>query len=138
MMDLTELKETFALFEDWEDRYRFVIELGNDLPTLSDADRIEENLIRGCQSQVWLTHRRQGDSLAFSIDSDAHIVRGLSAIVLIAINDRTIAEIIETDIGQLFEEIQLLSHLSPTRGNGLRAMIERVRRVAQNAAADNS
>lgn len=65
-------------------------------------------------------------------------MRGLSAIVLIAINDRTIAEIIETDIGQLFEEIQLLSHLSPTRGNGLRAMIERVQRVAQNAAADNS
>ena len=129
--DLEELKETFAFFDDWEDKYRFVIDLGKDLPGLDDPDRIEENLIRGCQSQVWLTHDLASDgTLHFHMDSDAFIVRGLISIVLSALNGKKPDDIVQFDIEGLFSELQLLQHLSPTRGNGLRAMIERIRQIA--------
>ena len=93
-----------------------------------------QNLIRGCQSQVWLTHEITGHTLYFVIDSDAHIVRGLISIVLITLNGRSAEEILNTDIEGLFEELQLLSHLSATRGNGLRAMIQRIQAIAAAAA----
>ena len=129
--DLEELKETFAFFDDWEDKYRFVIDLGKDLPGLDDPDRIEANLIRGCQSQVWLTHELASDgTLHFHMDSDAFIVRGLISIVLSALNGKKPEDIMQFDIEGLFSELQLLQHLSPTRGNGLRAMIERIRQIA--------
>jgi len=129
--DLEELKETFAFFDDWEDKYRFVIDLGKDLPGLDDPDRIEANLIRGCQSQVWLTHDLASDgTLHFHMDSDAFIVRGLISIVLSALNGKKPDDIVQFDIEGLFSELQLLQHLSPTRGNGLRAMIERIRQIA--------
>ena len=129
--DLEELKETFAFFDDWEDKYRFVIDLGKDLPGLDDPDRIEANLIRGCQSQVWLTHELASDgTLHFHMDSDAFIVRGLISIVLSALNGKKPDDIVQFDIEGLFSELQLLQHLSPTRGNGLRAMIERIRQIA--------
>ena len=95
---------------------------------------MDANLIRGCQSQVWLTHELQGDALHFAMDSDAHIVRGLIRIVLIALNDRSAQNILSTDIEALFDELQLLSHLSATRGNGLRAMIARIRQIAETVA----
>lgn len=129
--DLEELKETFAFFDDWEDKYRFVIDLGKDLPGLDDPDRIEANLIRGCQSQVWLTHDLASNgTLHFHMDSDAFIVRGLISIVLSALNGKKPDDILQFDIEGLFSELQLLQHLSPTRGNGLRAMIERIRQIA--------
>lgn len=129
--DLEELKETFAFFDDWEDKYRFVIDLGKDLSGLDDPDRIEANLIRGCQSQVWLTHELASDgTLHFHMDSDAFIVRGLISIVLSALNGKKPDDIMQFDIEGLFSELQLLQHLSPTRGNGLRAMIERIRQIA--------
>ena len=129
--DLEELKETFAFFDDWEDKYRFVIDLGKDLPGLDDPDRIEANLIRGCQSQVWLTHELASDgTLHFHMDSDAFIVRGLISIVLSALNGKKPDDIVQFDIEGLFSELQLLQHLLPTRGNGLRAMIERIRQIA--------
>ena len=81
-MDLEELKETFGFFDDWEDKYRFIIDLGKDLTPLEEADKTEANLIRGCQSQVWLTHALVDGKVHFQLDSDAHIVRGLSAVVL--------------------------------------------------------
>jgi len=131
-MDLSELKETFSFFDTWEDKYRFVIDLGRDLAGLDDGDKIEANLIRGCQSQVWMVaaYNEHDNRLTFRIDSDAHIVRGLIAIVLAAYNDRTPAEILAFDIEGLFDELQLLQHLSPTRGNGLRAMVARIRSTA--------
>ena len=129
-MDIQALKDTFEFFDDWEDKYRFVIDLGRDLPTLDTSHRVDENIIRGCQSQVWLVHEFRDNTLHFAMDSDAHIVRGLISIVLIALNDRSPEEILATDIEALFEELQLLSHLSATRGNGLRAMIQRIRQVA--------
>ncbi len=129
-MDLDEIKDTFAFFDDWEDKYRFVIDLGKSLPDLPDSDKIDENLVRGCQSQVWLTFRQSGNQLHLAMDSDAFIVRGLIQIVLSALNDRSSSEILEFDVEGLFSELDLLAHLSPTRGNGLRSMIERIREIA--------
>jgi len=129
---LEEIRESFAFFDDWEDKYRFIIDLGKSLPALPDSARREENLVRGCQSQVWVHAELDPDrgTLRFAIDSDAHIVRGLIAIVLAAYQDRTPAEILAFDIEGLFEELKLLKHLSPTRGNGLRALIGRARELA--------
>ena len=93
-MDIQALKDTFEFFDDWEDKYRFVIDLGKDLPTLETSQRVDENIIRGCQSQVWLVHELRDNTLHFAMDSDAHIVRGLISIVLIALNDRSPAEIL--------------------------------------------
>jgi len=132
-MDVQALKDTFEFFDDWEDKYRFVIDLGKDLPSLSESQRIDENIIRGCQSQVWLVHEIKQNTLHFAMDSDAHIVRGLISIVLIALNNRSANDILATDIEALFEELQLLSHLSATRGNGLRAMIQRIQQIAAAA-----
>ena len=133
-MDVRTLKETFEFFDDWEDKYRFVIDLGKDLPSLPEAQRIDANLIRGCQSQVWLTHETRDEALHFAMDSDAHIVKGLISIVLITLNGRSAEEILTTDIEALFEELQLLSHLSAARGNGLRAMIQRIHTIAAAAS----
>lgn len=129
-MDLEELKETFSFFDDWEDKYKFIIDLGKDLTPLSDTEKTEENLIRGCQSQVWLTHHLVNGKLQFQLDSDAHIVRGLSAVVLIASNDQRPDEITALDLDGLFDELDLLAHLSVTRGNGLRSMIEKIKHIA--------
>jgi cysteine desulfuration protein SufE len=136
-MDLDEIRETFQLFDSWEDRYRFVIELGKDLPELDPGAKTEENLVRGCQSQVWLVTERDPESgvLRLHLDSDAHIVRGLIAIVLAAYDGREPDEILSFDIEALFEELDLLRHLSPTRGNGLRAMVETIRSTAAQARA---
>ncbi len=138
-MDTHELKDTFEFFDDWEDKYRFVIDLGKDLPDLDDRHKIDENIIRGCQSQVWLTWQQTDDGrLHFDLDSDAFIVRGLISIVLIALNDKSPREILDFDIEGFFAELQLIQHLSPTRGNGLRAMIQRIREVAQSNLANQT
>ena len=129
-----EIKDTFSLFTDWEDKYRYIIDLGKELPELDEKDKVEKNLIRGCQSQVWLTHNINPEgSIHLDIDSDAHIVRGLIAIVLAALNDKLPRQIIEFDVELLFSDLELLEHLSPTRGNGLRAMVQRVQSVAESS-----
>jgi len=137
-MDTDEIRETFGFFDSWEDKYRFVIDLGKDLPDLDDAEKTEDNLVRGCQSQVWLVSRVDPDSgrMHLSLDSDAHIVRGLIAIVLAAYDGRTPEQILGFDIEGLFEDLELLGHLSATRGNGLRAMVQTIRARAEAAAAD--
>ena len=128
-----DIAETLGFFDDWEERYRYIIDIGKQLPVMPDAERREELLVRGCQSQVWLkAHEREG-RLFFEVDSDAHIVRGLIAIVLSAYNGKSPAEILAFDIDAYFERLDLLRHLSPTRGNGLRAMVERIRDVAAAA-----
>jgi cysteine desulfuration protein SufE len=128
-----DIAETLGFFDDWEERYRYIIDIGKRLPVMPEAERREELLVRGCQSQVWLkAHEREG-RLFFEVDSDAHIVRGLIAIVLSAYNGKSPAEILAFDIDAYFERLDLLRHLSPTRGNGLRAMVERIRDVAAAA-----
>ena len=133
-MSLEDIKETFSLFVDWEDKYRYIIELGKDLPELSDKDKTDSNLIRGCQSQVWLVCEISSENhLQLQIDSDAHIVRGLIAIVLASLNNRAASKILEFDVESLFEELELMEHLSPTRGNGLRSMVGKIKSVAEAA-----
>ena len=133
-MTLDELLDTFEFFDDWEDKYRFIIDVGKELPGLPDVDKTEDHLIRGCQSQVWLTYESTDEQLRFNMDSDAHIVRGLIAVVLIAIQKRSAADIQQLDIEEIFSQLDLLAHLSVTRGNGLRAMVSRVKEVARNHA----
>ena len=129
-MTLDELVETFSFFDDWEDKYRFIIDLGKDLDRLSGPDKIDAHLISGCQSQVWLTHKTAADRLTFQMDSDAHIVRGLIAVVLVIVDGRKASEIQQLDIEGVFGQLDLLAHLSVTRGNGLRAMVARIKEVA--------
>jgi len=133
-VDVDELSETFSFFDDWEDKYRFIIDLGKDLTDLDSNVKIEDNLIRGCQSQVWLIHKvMPNGSLQFGMDSDAFIVRGLISIVLCVYNNKPPREILDFDIEAFFAQLELLSHLSQTRGNGLRAMISRIREIAERA-----
>ena len=133
-MTLDELLDTFEFFDDWEDKYRFIIDLGKELPGLPDVDKTDDHLIRGCQSQVWLTYESTDEQLRFNMDSDAHIVRGLIAVVLIAIQNRSAADIQRLDIEEIFSQLDLLAHLSVTRGNGLRAMVSRVKEIARGCA----
>jgi cysteine desulfuration protein SufE len=131
---LDSIRESFEFFDDWEDRYRFVIDLGRQLPPLPDALKIDANIVRGCQSQVWIDYSLRDGRLQFRLDSDALIVRGLIAIVLAAFNDRTPTEILAYDIDGLFTELDLLRHLSPTRGNGLTALVRRIKSIASTTA----
>ena len=132
---LGEIQSAFELFDDWEDTYRFIIDLGKSLPALPDAQKTEDRLVRGCQSQVWLIPHYDSDTgrMGFAIDSDAHIVRGLIAIVLAAYDDKPPADILAYDIEALFQKLDLLRHLTPTRGNGLRAMVGKIRSVASES-----
>ncbi|MDE0062224.1 MAG: SufE family protein [Gammaproteobacteria bacterium] len=133
-MQLDEIRESFAFFDSWEDRYRFVIDIGRDLPELPREYRVAENIVRGCQSQVWLMTELRDGRLRLTIDSDAHIVRGLIVIVLAAYQGKTPADVGAFDIEALFDELDLFRHLSPTRGNGLRSMVARIRHEADQAA----
>ena len=125
--------ETLSFFDDWEDRYKYIIELGRELPPLDAAQRTDEHLVRGCQSQVWLVSQQRDDRLFFDADSDAFIVKGLLAVVLAAYNGKLPADILAFDIEQYFERLNLIKHLSVTRGNGLRAMVKRIQATATEA-----
>ena len=128
----TELEDLAAEFEvlgDWEERYRYVIDLGRDLAPLTDAERSDANKVRGCASQVWLVTEPQADgTLSFRGDSDAHIVRGLIAILLRLYGGRTPAEISAFDAKAAFEKLGLSGALSAQRSNGLASMVARIRR----------
>jgi cysteine desulfuration protein SufE len=125
-----DIVEALSFFDSWEDRYKYIIDLGKELPALQPQSRTEENLVRGCQSQVWLTHREEGGKLYFEADSDAFIVRGLLGVVLAAYNARTPQQIQAFDITAYFDSLNLLKHLSATRGNGLQAMVQRIKTLA--------
>ena len=128
-----DVRDGFELLDDWEERYGYIMDLGKKLPAFPDDERREENYVHGCQSQVWLIHWKDPESgrLYLLIDSDAMIVRGLAAIIMIALNGRTPDDLLAVDIEGLFEELDLMRHISPTRGNGLRAMVEQIRATAQ-------
>ena len=141
-MTLDAIRDDFALLDDWEDRYRYVIELGRGLAPLPESERSEVNKVRGCASQVWLSTSREGlgadgsPVLRFVGDSDALIVKGLIAILLEVYSGRTVKEILDTDAMKTFDEMGLREHLTPQRSNGLASMVERIRRdaAAVNAA----
>lgn len=129
-----DIVDNLGFFDSWEDRYRYIIDLGRELPPLPQALHTDERLVRGCQSQVWIEVGEADDRLQLAVDSDAFIVKGLLAVVLAAYNNHTPREILDFDIDGYFESLGLMQHLSPTRGNGLRAMVARIRREAESRA----
>ncbi len=134
---LEDVVDGFEFLDDWEERYAFIIDLGKQLPAFPDDERTEKNYVHGCQSQVWLIHHydEQSGRLYLLIDSDAIIVRGLAAIILVALNGKTPRDLLATDIDELFEQLDLFRHISPTRGNGLRAMVGKIRDIAAETVA---
>lgn len=122
--------ETLSFFDNWEDRYKYIIDLGKELPPLDDQYKVEDNIVRGCQSQVWLVPNKQGDAYFFDVDSDAFIVKGLLAVILAAFNGKTADFILRFDVDNYFSQLDLVRHLSPTRGNGLKAMVKRIQDTA--------
>jgi cysteine desulfuration protein SufE len=137
---LDEIVDNFSLLEDWDDRYRYVIELGRALSPLAERDRTEANKVQGCASQVWLAttvhpNGQGGPMLTFSGDSDAHIVRGLIAILFAMFSGKQARAILSTDAIAVFERLGLREHLTPQRSNGFRSMVERIRADAQAALA---
>lgn len=137
---LREITDNFDLLDEWDDRYRYLIELGRTLDPMPEAAHNEDNKVRGCASQVWLeTHveRDHGEPvLRFLGDSDAHIVRGLVALALAIFSGKPAREILETDASGVFESLDLASHLSAQRANGVRSMIDRIRADARAALAE--
>ncbi|CAH1654067.1 Sulfur acceptor protein SufE for iron-sulfur cluster assembly [Hyphomicrobiales bacterium] len=137
---LDDIVANFELLDEWDDRYRYLIELGKGLEPLSEAAHNDTNKVRGCASQVWLAARSEGGPgpqtrLHFQGDSDAHIVRGLVALALAIFSGRPAAEILSTDAFAIYERLGLAAHLTPQRSNGVRAMIERIKSDARAAAA---
>lgn len=127
--------EDLEFFDDWEDRYRYIIDLGKKLPTMPDELKTDANFVHGCQSQVWIhaDYDSASDRLSFLVDSDAHIVRGLAAMVMAAFNNQSPRAVLDFDVDNYFGKTQLIQHLSPTRGNGLKSMVKKIRQKAELA-----
>jgi cysteine desulfuration protein SufE len=130
-----EIQENLAFLDDWEDRYRYLIELGQALPPLAPEERNAANKVHGCVSQVWLVSEHDGPALRYRGESDAMIVRGLVAVLIALYSGRTAKEIAETDAIEVFDEMGLREHLTTQRSNGLVAMVNRIRTEAQALAA---
>ncbi|MGD1879692.1 MAG: SufE family protein [Kiloniellaceae bacterium] len=140
-----ELIDNFSFLDDWEDRFRYLIDLGRKLPPMDEALKNEETKVRGCTSQVWIVGTTQpgagspesgAATLHFVADSDAHIVKGLIAVLLEIYNGRTAEEILAVDIKQAITELGFEQHLSPNRANGLYSMVERIRALAAQEAGE--
>ena len=138
-MKIDEILENFSLLDDWEDRYRYLIELGKQLEPLPATERTAENKVRGCASQVWLSTRvdeyQQPPRLSFRGDSDAHIVRGLITIVFALFDNKTPREILDIDAEAVFRQIGLREHLTAQRSNGLKALVDRIKSDADTLYA---
>lgn len=133
MPDIDDIERNFALLDDWEDRYRYVIELGRELDPLPATAHVEANRVKGCASQVWLETAVEGTGdprLFFKGDSDAHIVKGLIAVLLSLYSGKHASEILHADATALLARLGLDSHLTPQRSNGVKAMVDRIRRDA--------
>jgi cysteine desulfuration protein SufE len=140
MADIAEIIDNFSLLDDWDDRYRYLIELGRELPPLAAEAHNDANKVQGCASQVWLDtsvrpNGAGGPVLTFVGDSDAHIVRGLIAILFAMYSGRNAKDILATDAVALFEKMGLREHLTPQRSNGFRSMVERIHSDARAALA---
>jgi cysteine desulfuration protein SufE len=140
MADIAEIIDNFSILDDWDDRYRYLIELGRELPPLAAEAHNDANKVQGCASQVWLDTRVRpngagGPVLTFVGDSDAHIVRGLIAILFAMYSGRNAKDILATDAVALFEKMGLREHLTPQRSNGFRSMVERIHSDARSALA---
>lgn len=135
MPSLNDIAATFEMLDDWEARYAYLLDLGKRLEPLPETAKTEATRVRGCMSQVWIDHDTHDGRLHFRGDSDAHIVRGLIALLFTLIQDRSAVEILNTDVRKIFAELGLENHISMNRRNGFYAMTERVRAAAQAALA---
>jgi cysteine desulfuration protein SufE len=138
MTTIDDIRDNFSLLDDWDDRYRYVIELGRTLEPMPDAEHSAANKVQGCTSQVWLSRKNDRDAsgepvLRYLGDSDAHIVRGLVAILLTLYSGKTAKDILATDALAIFDEFGFREHLTPQRSNGLRAMVDRIKSDARRA-----
>lgn len=129
-LTVDDIAENFDLLGDWEERYKYIIELGDELPPMEDALKTEATKVRGCTSQVWMVSQEKDGIFTFIAESDAHIVRGLIAILLIAYNGKTTAEIQAFPVEDFFKQLGLDKQLSPNRRNGFVSMVERIRSLA--------
>ena len=130
-MTIDQIIDDFSVLDDWEDRYRYIIELGRKLQPLPEAERTPANKVQGCASQVWLSTHVDNGHYHFIGDSDAMIVRGLIAILISMYSDKTASEIASTDPEKVFSKLELSSHLTSQRSNGLRSMVARIRSDAR-------
>ncbi len=130
-MEFSQLCDDFEFLDDWEDRYKYLIELGRKIPTMPEEMKTEATKVRGCASQVWLTTNIENGKFHFQGDSDAHIVRGLIAVLFSIFQDKSASEILETDALAAFTKLGLKEHLTPQRSNGFAAMVERIRSDAR-------
>lgn len=136
--EIEDLIDGMELLPDWQERYRYIIDLGRKLPPMPEEERVEENLVRGCVSQVWLTrHPGQEDpqNLHFHADSDSHIMKGLVAILMMMYDEKPPERILAVDSRAIFEKMELAQHLSPLRSNGLASLVKAIRLFAAAAAA---
>lgn len=137
-MELDELIETFEFLGDWEERYRYLIDLGRKLPPMPAEEHTEANKVRGCMSQVWFSHSLNPGSpatLEFRGDSDAHIVKGLIALLFAVVSDKTPKQIVDSDIGEIFTRLGLENHITMNRRNGFYSMVERIQNIAREELA---
>ncbi len=128
-----EIVDDLEFFDDWEQRYQYIIDLGKQIPGMSDEQRTSDKIVKGCQSNVWLDYEKQDNRFQFNVDSDAVIVQGLLVLVLSAYNDKTGQDILDFDIDAYFQALDLERHITPTRGNGLRAIVAKIRHIASKA-----
>lgn len=129
-LNTEEIIDDIGFFDDWEERYKYIIDLGKELSAMDESLRTNSRLVKGCQSSVWLEVIRENGQFRFLVDSDAVIVRGLLALVMAAYDQKTPQEIVAFDIDGYFEALDLERHLSPTRGNGLRAIVAKIKLLA--------
>lgn len=133
MNTLDEIIENFDLFDDWEERYRYLIDLGNQLPDMDESLQKDENLVKGCTSKVWLVVDKKGEKFFFKATSDAQIVRGLIYFLMLAYEGKTADEILAYDINSRFEKLGLDQYLSPSRRNGFFSMVDKIRSEASSS-----
>lgn len=132
LQNIDDFLEDFMFLEEWEDKYLFLMDKGREIPALPEQMKIPSNIVEGCQSRVWLMAIPEGDRLYFQADSDSQIVKGLVAVVLIFFNGHTASEISNMDILPVFEKMELERHLSGNRSNGLKAMVQKIKTIAQS------
>lgn len=124
---LDDIREAFSLFDDWEDRYRYLIDLAKFVPVMADSAKTDSNLVKGCTSRVWMITDFQNGMVRFEADSDAHIVKGLIGLLMAAYADKPVSLLRELPIETLFDELGLSQNISPNRRNGFFAMVERLK-----------
>ena len=124
-----EIVDEFSMFDDWDERYQYVIDLGKTLPLADEQYKTDENIIKGCQSKVWLHGEQQGDNIVFTADSDAILTKGIIAVLIRVFSNQSPADILEADVA-FIDEIGLKEHLSPTRANGLVSMVKQIKMYA--------